>query len=68
MQASDIREFFPGKSSPEISRQIARLKNRKMLQSEREGSRKYLIRFDNNYLLRGIMKSLDEKGFLPIKD
>jgi Fic family protein len=68
MQASDIREFFPGKSSPEISRQIARLKNRKMLQPEREGSRKYLIRFDNNYLLRGIMKSLDEKGFLPIKD
>ena len=68
MQASDIGEFFPGKSPPEISRQIARLKNRKMLQPEREGSRKYLIRFDNNYLLRGIMKSLDEKGFLPIKD
>ena len=68
MQASDIGEFFPGKSSPEISRQIARLKSRKMLQPEREGSRKYVIRFDNNYLLRGIMKSLDEKGFLPIKD
>ena len=68
MQASDIGKFFPGKSAPEISRQIARLKNRKMLQPEREGSRKYLIRFDNNYLLRGIMKSLDEKGFLPIKD
>jgi Fic family protein len=68
MQASDIGEFFPGKSSPEISRQIARLKNRKMLQPDRVGSRKYVIRFDNNYLLRGIMKSLDEKGFLPIKD
>ena len=68
MQASDIGEFFPGKSSPEISRQIARLKSRKMLRPEREGSRKYVIRFDNNYLLRGIMKSLDEKGFLPIKD
>lgn len=68
MQASDLKEFFPGKSSAEISRQISRLKSRKMLQPEKEGSRKYVIRFDNNYLLRGIMKSLDEKGFLPIKD
>jgi hypothetical protein len=26
------------------------------------------LRFDNNYLLRGIIKMLDEKGFLPIRD
>jgi hypothetical protein len=57
-----------GANSAEISRQIARLKKRKMLQQEKEGSRKYVIRFDNNYLLRGIIKSLGEKGFLPIKD
>lgn len=68
MQASDIGEFFPKKAAAEISRQIGRLKKRKMLQPEKEGSRKYVIRFDNNYLLRGIIKSLDEKGFLPIKD
>jgi Fic family protein len=68
MQASNIGEFFPKKAAAEISRQIARLKKRKMLQPEKEGSRKYVIRFDNNYLLRGIIKSLDEKGFLPIKD
>ena len=68
IQASHIGEFFKGKSSPEISRQISRLKEKKMLQPERENSRKYVIRFDNNFLLRGIIKSLDEKGFLPIKD
>lgn len=68
MQASDLKEYFPGKSSPEISRQISRLKGRKMLQAEKEGSRKYVIRFDNNYLLRGIMKLLGEKGFLTISD
>jgi hypothetical protein len=44
------------------------MRGRKMLQPEKEGSRKSAIRFDNNYLLRGIIKSLDEKGFLPIKD
>lgn len=68
MQASDISNLFPGKSSAEISRQIARLRDRKMLQPEKEGSRKYIIRFDNNYLLRGIIKFLGEKGFLPVKD
>ncbi len=68
IQASDIGEFFPKKAAAEISRQIARLKKRKMLQQEKEGSRKYVIRFDNNYLLRGIIKSLGEKGFLPVKD
>jgi len=68
MQASDIGDIFHGKSSAEISRQIARLRDRKMLQPEKEGARKYVIRFDNNYLLRGIIKSLGEKGFLPVKD
>jgi Fic family protein len=68
MQSSDIGDIFPGKSSAEISRQIARLRGRKMLQPEKEGARKYVIRFDNNYLLRGIIKSLGEKGFLTVKD
>ena len=68
MQASDLSDIFTGKSPSEVSRQIARLKNRKMLQPESENSRKYVIRFDNNFLLRGIMKSLDEKGFLPIRN
>ena len=39
-----------------------------MLAPEKEGARKYLIRFNNNYLLRGIITSLGEKGFLPITD
>ncbi len=62
MQASDIGEFFPKKAAAEVSRKIARLRGRKMLQPEKEGSRKYVIRFDNNYLLRGIIKSLGRKG------
>lgn len=35
---------------------------------ENNGKRKYVICFDNNYLLRGIIKSLGERGFLSIKD
>ena len=68
IQASDIKVFFEGKADAEVSRQIRKLINKKMLIPETEGSRKYVIRFDNSYLLRSIIKSLGEKGFLPLKE
>jgi Fic family protein len=68
IQASDLKDIFKGKVSAEVSRQIKKLIDKKMLQSEKEKSRKYVIRFDNNYLLRGIVKMLGEKGFLPIRE
>jgi Fic family protein len=68
IQASDVKEFFKGKVDAEVSRQIRKLINKKMLIPESEGARKYMIRFDNNYLLRGIIKSLGEKGFLPLQE
>lgn len=68
IQASDIKDLFSSKHNSEISRQIKKLIEKKMLVPEKEGTRKYIIRFDNNFLLRGIIKALDEKGFLPIRD
>lgn len=68
IQAADIKEFFVGKSNAEVSRQIKSLINKKMLTPEKEGTRKYVLRFDNNFLLRSIIKSLAEKGFLPVQD
>lgn len=68
IQASDLKEIFKGKLDSEVSRQIKRLIDKKMLQPEKDKTRKYVIRFDNNYLLRGIIKTLGEKGFLPIKE
>lgn len=66
--ASHIRSIIPGKIPAEISRILRRLKEKKMIISEEENSRKYLMSFHNNYLLRGIVKALGENGFLPIKD
>lgn len=66
MQAADLKDIFKGKAESEISRQIRKLIEKKMLIPESEGKRKYIIRFDNNYLLRAIIKMLDEKGFLPV--
>jgi Fic family protein len=68
VQASDVKEFFAGKVDAEVSRQIRKLIDKKMLVPEKDGARKYIIRFDNNYLLRGVIKSLGEKGFLPVRD
>jgi len=68
VQNLDLEKFFKGKAKSEISRQIKKLIDKKMLIPERDSARKYVLRFDNNYLLRGIIKMLDEKGFLPIRD
>jgi Fic family protein len=68
IQASDLKEIFKGKVSAEISRQIRKLIDKKMLIPIKEGKRTYVLRFDNNYLLRGVINSLGEKGFLPIRD
>lgn len=66
IQASDIKKIVSGKLPAEISRILRRLREKKMLQSEKERSRKYLLQFENNYLLRGIIEMLDKEGFLPI--
>lgn len=68
VQAGDLKEFFVGKLNAEVSRQIKKLIDKKMLVPENEGTRKYILSFDDNYLLRGIIKSLGEKGFLPFRD
>ncbi|NOZ63495.1 MAG: Fic family protein [Caldiserica bacterium] len=66
MQARNVRSVLPGKLPAEISRIIRRLRNKRMLQSERKNTRKYVLKFENNYLLRGIIEMLNKEGFLPI--
>ena len=51
-----------------MSRIIKQLKVKKMITSEKNNSRKYLIDIGNNYLLRGVIKMLDQHGFLPLKN
>lgn len=68
LKASDLKSIFPDKISASISRDINDLKKKKMLVPVKENSRKYVISFSNNFLLRGFINSLGEKGFLPIQD
>lgn len=66
-QAHDLKDIFPGKSSLYLSRQITRLRNKRMIYSETQKGRKYLINFRNSYLLRGIINALDDHNFLPLR-
>jgi Fic family protein len=65
LKASHLTAIFKGKLPQEISRNIARLKEKKMLVPEKDGTRRYILRFDNNYLLREIIRSLSLNHFLP---
>jgi len=65
-QSSDLKHLFVGKHSAEISRNIKRLRDKNLITTEKENSRKYLISFQNKILLRGIIRALDDNGFLPI--
>jgi len=60
--------LLPGKAPSEITRTINRLKDRKLLAADGENVRKYVVQFENNFLLRFVMRMLDDKGFLPIRD
>lgn len=68
ISAADVKSIFPGKVDSEVSRQIKKLIDQKMLTQEKEGGRKYVLRFDNSYLLRSIIQLLGDKGFLPVWD
>ncbi|MDG1685751.1 MAG: Fic family protein [Flavobacteriaceae bacterium] len=65
VQNATIKTVMKSKHITSVSRYIRSLKEKKMLVSEGENSRKYHINFIQNLLLRGVIKQLEEKGFTP---
>lgn len=55
---------FGIESSLQKSRIMARLREKKIIHSLKKGGRIYTISFVNNYLLRGVIKSLTDQGFV----
>lgn len=68
VQNSDIQEVLKERHMTSISRYIRFLKEKKMLVSDGENARKYHISFTNNFLIRSIIKKLEDEGFIPMKD
>lgn len=68
IQNNDLQEVFTDKLPSAISRMIRKLRENKMLESEPDNSRKYHISVTNNFLIRGVVKKLEEEGFVPLQD
>lgn len=68
IQNKDLQPVFAGKQTSEITRQLKGLVKKKMLQLEFDSTRRYVIDFSNNYLIRGVINSLRDNDFLPVKD
>lgn len=64
--ASDFRDLFPASTSHvRISQVINKLKEQNLIATPKPGARKYMLCMNNNLLTTGILRKLDEHGFLP---
>lgn len=64
--ASDFRDLFPASTSHvRISQVINKLRKQNLIEPQRPGARKYMLCMNNNLLTTGILRKLDENGFLP---
>lgn len=65
VKSGDIADALPALSAAQRTYQIKKLVDQGMLLPINPGARQYTIGFSNNYLIRGIIKSLREEGFIP---
>ncbi|MGH7197001.1 MAG: Fic family protein [Candidatus Saccharimonadales bacterium] len=68
-QARDLYPLFGTTPSAKtaISRTLQRMKEQNFIMPHPDFKQKYVLRFSNNYLLRGVMQQLDVHNLLPIK-
>ncbi|MBT9267847.1 Fic family protein [Pseudomonas sp. MG-9] len=65
VKSADIAAVLPKHSSNQRTYLIKKLVDQGMLLPLTPGARQYTIGFSNNYLIRGVIKSLREQGFIP---
>ncbi|MCD6332683.1 MAG: Fic family protein [Bacteroidales bacterium] len=64
-QAADIRLIFPQKNAAEISKTIRWFREKEWITGLDENARKYVINFQNKYLIKYIISKLEKAGFIP---
>ena len=66
LKAGDLVLVNPEWSKPaQRTYQLNKLLSRQLLMPAQDGAREYVVMFSNNYLLRGIIQSLRDEGFIP---
>lgn len=68
-QVKDVQSFFGSSDSDRVaaSRMVRRLREQGFLMVHPNFKQKYVLRFSNNYLLRGVIQQLDMHDLLPIR-
>lgn len=64
VKASDLEDVIGTELPVQRSRIIRRLRDKKMLIPLKENGRIYTIGFRSNYLLRGVIRALEQEGFI----
>ncbi|EPM62359.1 filamentation induced by cAMP protein fic [Pseudomonas syringae pv. actinidiae ICMP 19071] len=65
VKSADLATVLPRQSSNQRTYLIRKLVDQGMLLPLSAGARQYTIGFSNNYLIRGVIKSLRDQGFIP---
>ncbi|QYF95017.1 Fic family protein [Massilia sp. PAMC28688] len=63
-KSSDLAAAMVGMTTTQVTYQVKKLVERKMLEPISKGARQYTICFTSNYLLRGVIHSLTQQGFI----
>jgi Fic family protein len=64
VKSADLAKAMPGLNSTQRTYQIRKLIEGKMLQPIYDGARQYTICFTNNHLLRAVIRSLMNEGYI----
>ncbi|OAM35544.1 cell filamentation protein Fic [Eikenella sp. NML080894] len=64
IKAGDLKVLFPSMSPNQRTYQIKKLVDKKFISPKGKGLRSYEPNFINSYLIRGIISSLKEQGFI----
>lgn len=65
VKAGDLVAAMPGLNASQRTYQIRKLVDSGMLQPIRDGARQYTLGFAHSTLLRGVVKALTDRGFVP---
>jgi len=65
VKAGDLEAALPGLNANQRTYQVRKLLDAGMLQPVRPGARQYTLGFTHNLLLRGVVKTLTDQGFVP---
>ncbi|WP_426578343.1 Fic family protein [Xenorhabdus stockiae] len=65
IKAGDLKEVLPELKPAQITYQISKLVEQKLLEPTSDKARSYTVDISHSYLIRGVIQSLRNEGFVP---